>query len=425
MSESSLLQSPRNRFMAFSAVGVAMVCLPLWQVLQYQQSDLSQLAAERALLDPVSRAVHVQFGLLAHRQVAAQMLQGQQQLEPARQAVQVGVDEHLLSLSQDLTQGLWSNALAETRDLTRDWQALARQVKARALTAPQSEEAHALRIEQAVQVVDLVTLAETVSDAGGGSARLAGAARVLTRLAAEMPTPALATQPAMELAAAQARLQARLVVLEQALAETPVARAVAVGPFSNTGALRPAMAEVDRSTRHLLHLQPGTGTVAAADTPELRAQRINAWQKAQAAQLNLFNQALGQHKRALAQRQNTLQRQQLALLAALAMLSAAALALAAVLARQLGRTPDPEDAAAQDLEAPEAPEAHHSDAHRYRRQPADNTAWAGPVAGQAASPTKVEAVQLLDRLRTGTDVAKSPRQAGRREPHDTLPPDRS
>ena len=439
MSDSSLLQSPRNRFMAFSAVGVVMVCLPLWQVLQYQQSDLSQLAAERALLDPVSRAVQVQFGLLAHRQVAAQLLQGQPQLEPARQAVQVGVDEHLLSLSQELTQGLWSHALAETRDLTRDWQTLARQVKARTLNAPQSEEAHALRIEQALQVVDLVMLAEMVSQAGGGTARLAGggtarlaaAARTLTRMAHEMPT--LSEQPAVELAAAQARLQTRLAALEQALAETPSMRVVAGGPFGASGALRPALAEVERTTRELLVLQPGSGTgaVAGVDTPELRTQRANAWQTAQQAQLNLFNQALGQRKRMLALRQNSVQRQQMALLAALALLSAAALALAAVRARQLGGTPEPEGAppqAGRGLRAgPEMPAAgeHEPEADSNRRHPRDSAAWSGPVQGQAASPTKVAAVRLLDRLRSGTDATAGQRQAKRRESQDTLPPERS
>lgn len=427
--------------MAFSAVGVAMVCLPLWQVLQYQQADMTQLAAERALLDPVSRAVHVQFGLLAHRQVAAQLLQGQQQLEPARQAVQAGVDEHLLSLSQDLLMGLWSNALAETRDLTRDWQALARQVKARALTAPQSEEAHALRIEQAVQVVDLVTLAEIVSNADGGTARLAGAARVLTRMALEMPLPALAAQPAVELAVAQARLQARLTALERTLAKAaPVATAVeavealevaAAVPFSAAGSLRPALADVANATRQLLLLQPGAGVGAVADAPALSMLRESAWQSARIAQLNLFNQALGQHKRALALRQDTLQRQQIALLAAMALLSAAALALAAVLVRQLVGTSDPEDAPPQ--AGPGAQSAHgpwrEHEADGYRHPAATDAAWSGTVAGQAASPTRVEAVRLLDRLRTGADAADTQRKnqglAGRREPQDTLPPDRS
>lgn len=427
--------------MAFSAVGVAMVCLPLWQVLQYQQSDMTQLAAERALLDPVSRAVHVQFGLLAHRQVAAQLLQGQQQLEPARQAVQAGVDEHLLSLSQDLVKGLWSNALAETRDLTRDWQALARQVKAGTLTALQSEEAHALRIEQAVQVVDLVMLVETVSSAGGGTARLAGAARVLTRMAHEMPLPTLAAQSAAELAVAQARLQARLTALERTLAKAaPVATTVeavealevaAAAPFSAAGSLRHALADVANATRQLLLLQPGTGAGAVADALELSTQRESAWQSARTAQLNLFNQALGQHKRALALRQDILQRQQIALLAAMALLSAAALALAAVLARQLGGTPDPEGVLPQAEPGAQAAHGHgrKHEADSYQRHPAADAPWSGAVAGQAASPTRVEAVRLLDRLRTGTDAADTQRnirgQAGPREPQDTLPPDRS
>jgi hypothetical protein len=421
--------------MAFSAVGVAMVCLPLWQVLQYQQSELSQLAAERALLDPVSRAVQVQFGLLAHRQVAAQLLQGQPQLEPARQAVQVGVDEQLLSLAQDLAQGLWSHALAETRDLTRDWQALARQVQARTLSAPQSEEAHALRVEQAVQVVDLVTLSDIVSGAGASTARLAAAARTLTRMASDMPTPALTAQPAVELASAQARLQSRLVALQQALAAAPAVHAAAGGAIGAGGALRPAMAEVERSTRQLLALQPGTGTVAATDTPALSAQRAEAWRTAQKAQLNLFNQALGQHKRMLSQRQGLLQRQQMALLAALALLSAAALALAAGLARQLGGTADPEGEPSQEARA--APAAQPAPAGRgheqeheppfgsQRRHPADGATWFGPVAGQAASPTRVEAVRLLDRLRGGTEAGDAPRPARHRESNDTLPPERS
>ncbi len=437
MSESSLLQSPRNRFMAFSAVGVAMVCLPLWQVLQYQQADMTQLAAERALLDPVSRAVQVQFGLLAHRQVAAQLLQGQQQLEPARLAVQVGVDDHLLSLSQDLTKGLWSSALAETRDLTRDWQALARQVKGRTLSAPQSEEAHALRIEQAVQVVDLVTLAEIVSSAGSGTARLAAAARVLTRMAGETPLPALPAQHTAELAAAQARLQARLTALERTFAAAAPANqtmeAAAVEPSHAAGSLRPALAMVASTTRQLLLLQPVNSAGAVADSPELQAQRESAWHSARTAQMSLFNQALGQHERALALREHTAHRQQIALLAAMALLSAAALALAAVLSRQLVGRSDPEGAPPHTEPGTHAAQGpapgQGREADGQPRPPATETVWSGPVAGQAASPTRVEAVRLLDRLRTGTHAADAPRgasgQGGRGEPQDTLPPERS
>ncbi len=330
MSDSPLLQHPRHRFVAFSAVGVAMVCLPLWQVLRYQQSDLHQLAAERALLDPVSQAVQVQFGLLAHRQVAGQLLQGQAQLEPARLAVQVGVDEQLRSLAQQLAQGLWSHALAETRDLTRDWQALAHQVKTRALNAPLSDESHTLRVEQAVQVVDLVTLADAVSDSGAttrspDSLRFAHLARQLSKLAADGPwlgahtantdgTTAATTAAitaATHLETAQRRLQRFLQSLEAA--RPPAAEA--------------ALAEVGRTARLVLQLQADqSGQPSSPDGP---TPLHSAQLQAQQAQLALFNQALGQHKRVLAQRQHQVQRQQGAVLATWALLGAVALALAA------------------------------------------------------------------------------------------------
>ena len=453
MPESHLLQHPRHRFVAFSAVGVAMVCLPLWQVLQYQQADLQQLAAERALLDPVTRAVHVQFGLLAHRQVSAQLLQGQPQVEPARQAVQVGVDEQLQALSLELKQGLWSHAAAETRDLTRDWQALAQRVKARTLTAGRSDEAHALRVEQAVQVVDLVTMADPLtgalsdeaSAAAGrsrspnlnGTPRFAEVARRLSRLAAELPTTALAENPpaaplsfdlpraqppSADKAAASARLLRQLAQVQLALAATPTAAA----PAATAAPWRAAWAEADRSTRQVLQLQLGAGTTTAgADgrtlTSEVQQQAMQqALQLAHQAQLSLFNQALGQHKRVLTQRHNAVQRQQVALLAALALLAAAALGLAAVLMRQLRTAaPAPANPPPRNLAAGQAQQA------AAQRQTTGQAAWNAAAAGPARSANQVEAVRLMDRLRTGRGVRKADRADGRFQPEDTLPPDRS
>ena len=465
MSESHLLQHPRHRFVAFSAVGVLMVCLPLWQVLQYQQADLQHLAAERALLDPVTRAVHVQFGLLAHRQVSAQLLQGQPQLEAARQAVQVGVDEQLQALSQELKQGLWSHAAAETRDLSNDWQALAQRVKARSLTAARSDEAHALRIEQAVQVVDLVTMADPVTGAvsdeaaptrganrsaydNSSSPRFADLARRLSRLAQELPmtagadspqTAATAHSPAPSLsfhlqhpqpptgaesaenAVATSRLLNQLLHVKLALAATPTAVAPVAGTGPTTAPWSAAWAEVDRNTRRLLQLQHGAGAATASAEGRNAASVAlqQAIEQARQAQLALFNQALSQHKRFLTQRHNTVQRQQVALLAALALLSAAALALAAVLVRQLSTTPAPQNPPPVDPAA--GPPQQVADQHRALGHPA----WTAPAAGAPRSATQVEAVRLMDRLRTTRGVQKDSRPGARLQPEDTLPPERS
>ena len=448
MSESHLLQHPRHRFVAFSAVGALMVCLPLWQVLHYQQSELQQLSAERALLDPVTRAVHVQFGLLAHRQVSAQLLQGQPQVEPARQAVQLGVDDQLQVLSQELKQGLWSHAAAETHDLIRDWQALAQRVKARALTATRSDEAHALRVEQAVQVVDLVTMADPVTGAAPEEAsaarhsppRFAELARRLSHLAQALPTTALMDRPqtpsqttsmsfdlprahpqiaekAAEKASTSSRLLRRLLQVQQALAATPTAVASLAGAGPAAAPWHAAWADVDRSARQVLQLQAGAGV--STGSAEAAGALQAAVQQAHQAQLALFNQALGPHKRFLTQRQHTLQRQQVALLAALALLAAAALALAAVLMRQLDTAPAPANPPSPNPDA--GPPKQATD----RRLAMGHTAWSAPAAGAPRSATQVEAVRLMDRLRSARDPHKDSRPDGRLQPEDTLPPERS
>ena len=458
MLESHLLQHPRHRFMAFSAVGVLMVCLPLWQVLQYQQSDLQQLANERALLNPVTRAVHVQFGLLAHQKVSAQLLQGQPELEPTRQTVQEGVDGELQALSQELKQGLWSHAAAETRDLSNDWQTLAQQVKARALTAARSDEAHALRVEQAVQVVDLVTMADPLTGAvpaealtpsngasntnqrhaNSSSPHFAELARRLSHLALELPmaTPADATQtpsqgPSLsfelprtqpqraenvaEKTAPSARLLRQLQQVQRVLEATPTAMASVAGAAPTSLPRDQAWAELDRSTRQVLQLLQTAGATTAST--EGRAGNSETLQRAvhraHEAQLALFNQALEQHKHHLAQRHNTVQRQQVSLLAALALLAAAAMALAAALMRQLSTPHVPQNSPPPDSAAGPPQRALGA------------TAWKAPASGSLPSATQVEAVRLMDRLRSARSVHNESPPGARPQSEDTLPPERS
>ena len=71
-----LPQRLRRSLAALSLVGAVLVALPVAQLLRYQSAELDALTAGRTRLDPVARAVHVQRGLLAHRDVAAQVLGG-------------------------------------------------------------------------------------------------------------------------------------------------------------------------------------------------------------------------------------------------------------------------------------------------------------------------------------------------------------
>src|SRR5688500_16916132 len=141
-----LSQRVGRRLAALGLVGALMVALPLVQLLHYQNSEANTLAAAQAGLDPVARAVDVQRGLLAHRDAAAQGLDGRDNFEPERQVRQGEVDERLTSLSATLVSGPWQRAVGEADALREDWLSLARNCAGRKVAVNESEQAHRLLI---------------------------------------------------------------------------------------------------------------------------------------------------------------------------------------------------------------------------------------------------------------------------------------
>jgi hypothetical protein len=146
----------RHKFAALGAIGSLMVLLPLGELLRHQSAEVHALLAERAVLDPMARALAVQRGLLDHREVAGAVLTGRKALEPERRLRQAEVDARVAALAGTLASGAWERALDETTALGTDWHELAHRVVARRIAAPQSDQAHTLLVEQALQVMDLV-----------------------------------------------------------------------------------------------------------------------------------------------------------------------------------------------------------------------------------------------------------------------------
>jgi hypothetical protein len=402
--ESAPPAAPRSRqkFFAFSAVGVAMVCVPLVQLLHYQSGDLQQLQAERALLDPVTQAVSTQYSLLTHRDLAAQVLTGRKQFEPDRRYAQGDVDANLQTLSTVLTTGSWTFALAEAHSLQTDWQQLAEQVTAQRLTAPQSHDAHALRLEQTLQVIDMVTVSSAPGPTPGPGSSLpasrtafAATARLLPRMAREEPiaTTTAATAGAPNPAvtgAAGSSPPAALKALHAAI----------IGPAP--AALAPALAEVKRSSQAHLATRAQADSTAAA--------QVAAAQAARQAQWRLFKAVRAQHETALLDRIRQVRQQRL--WSALGLLALAGLATALAL-RVLGamRT--------QPAVAPPEPPA----SARAEDELASDTSANQPVKH------RVETGLLIDRLRSG-DIGQSgptaeppaPKQRRKGQYEDTLPP---
>jgi hypothetical protein len=158
---------PRRRLALLSLVGALMVALPLGQVLRYQDAELQTLAEQRAALDPIARAVDVQRSLLVHRPLASAVLRGDKAQEPARQLRQADVDARMVVLGEALVAGPWPLAAREGEALRFDWALLAHQVATRSVAAPQSDDSHRLRVEQVLQIIDLLADALTPVGAAG------------------------------------------------------------------------------------------------------------------------------------------------------------------------------------------------------------------------------------------------------------------
>jgi hypothetical protein len=157
----------RRHVAALSLVGATLVVLPVVQLLRYQAAELNALSAGRAKLDPVARAVHLQRGLLAHRDIAGQVLGGHPALEPERKLRQNEVDGRMAAMMVALATGRWDLAIGEADDLHQDWRQLTQQVSARSIDPPGSDRAHRLLVEQTLQVIDLVAAAAQIERNSG------------------------------------------------------------------------------------------------------------------------------------------------------------------------------------------------------------------------------------------------------------------
>ncbi len=208
--------SSRHKLTALGVVAALVVALPLVQVLRYQNAELQAVFDARAGLDPVARAVAVQRGLLAHRDLAAQVLGGRPALEPARRLRQAEVDDRLAALSLALASGAWERALQEAHALYEDWSALSRRVSTHALKAGDSDQAHRLLIEQTLQVIDLVSVATAPQTAHPLAAPATHMAQGLPQLAWRIAALTDGTRHADARAAESAALQAQLALFEHA-----------------------------------------------------------------------------------------------------------------------------------------------------------------------------------------------------------------
>ncbi len=337
----------RRNVAALSLVGATLVALPVVQLLRYQSAELDALASGRAKLDPVASAVHLQRGLLAHRDIAGQVLGGHPALEPERRLRQNEVDGRMAAMVLALATGRWDLAIGEADDLHQDWRLLTQQVTARSIDPPGSDRAHRLLVEQTLQVIDLVAAAvqierssSTAYSPGSVPPATLAVLHALPRLAWQttLLAPAVVAAVVADDAPAPAPADAQAQQLQIARVEAGLARTLGLleGPRR-----QPSLTRDSSTDAALLHAGATAGAATERYITLLRrvqgapAERQAAGLAAVQAQMRLFELAHGTATAALAAQTRSAAQQRALLLGALTFLTLLALALVARLWRGL------------------------------------------------------------------------------------------
>jgi hypothetical protein len=335
-----------SRMAALSLVGAMMVGLPLVQVLRFQADQIDQLIHHQRALNPMVRAVQVQRGVMLHRDLAKQVLQGQDAVEAQRLTQQRAVSLSTAALTQELQDAHWPAAHQEALALQEDFALLVPKIVGHQISADDSDQLHRLLVEQTLQVMDLVqdtqgersTIVDSLTGAALAQAQaLPRQAWLFAQALPESKAPEATSASASVLAPAAASSAVSTTASESAPASTPV-------------------------------VTPGAWVTAAVQAHWRQFDKAHA------------SASLGVNKTLVdAQRQRT---RTLAMLGALATL---ALGLLIQLWRSLSRTP-PTPESGQVRQTERSPESAFFD-----------TVQAGPAAAVSVSPS-AESQRLLDRL---------------------------
>lgn len=149
----------RHKLAALGVVGVALCLLPLWQLWNWHDLELQWAVQEAKTAEPGLLAVQTQRALLQHQLASARVLQREQAAEPLRREHQAEVEARLLQLERALEPGGLLPARVEVQAMRLDWPPLVERIVQARCSVPESDHAHRLLQEQALQVIDIVTAA--------------------------------------------------------------------------------------------------------------------------------------------------------------------------------------------------------------------------------------------------------------------------
>jgi methyl-accepting chemotaxis protein len=145
-----------QKFSAIGALAAVMCAVPLVQLVQYKNSEISVAQAEDAGLDPVRSAVALQRQVQAHRGLSGLVLNGKAEADTDRRARQAEVNSQAVKLQEQLGKLGYAKAAEETKAWKSAWDKLGTQVDSRSTKPADSFAAHTDLINRNISLIDRV-----------------------------------------------------------------------------------------------------------------------------------------------------------------------------------------------------------------------------------------------------------------------------
>jgi len=150
-----------QKFAVLGVIASVMTAVPLYELMQYKNSNIAVAKAENQGLDTVEVLIPLQRGLQAHRGLSAMALAGNAAADGDRQARQAEVNAQFSALAKIIADNAYGKPGDELKAMKAEWDRLSQQVDGRSISAADSLSAHTALVARSI------TLIETVADVSG------------------------------------------------------------------------------------------------------------------------------------------------------------------------------------------------------------------------------------------------------------------
>lgn len=145
-----------QKFSAIGAIAAVMCAVPLVQLVDYKNSEISVALAEDAGLDPVRESLALQVQLMAHRELSDRLLAGDALAETERRSRAADVNGHLAKIEKLVVKLGHKQAIEQARAVRAEWATLGQQIDSGKLTPEAALAAHHALVSRNIEFLEAV-----------------------------------------------------------------------------------------------------------------------------------------------------------------------------------------------------------------------------------------------------------------------------